>query len=128
MCVNHYVNSVHDVMECVLQTRSRVCKQVVCAFVALWLPHFGAGVFVCWYIGEEFYLFEFPNKGNRMPISMQEFGENSCMNEIFDGLKRKLSIPFFPTCYKLTASLTNPRAPGLVVDQLRKRPPLEARQ
>jgi hypothetical protein len=73
--------------------------------MALWLPlrkmclfaEFGARVFVRWYAREEF-SFEFPNHENRLPICMQEFGENSCMNEIIDGLKKQ-SIPLFLTCY-----------------------------
>lgn len=96
--MHHYVKNTKDVMNCVLQAGSTVYKQVLCAclfvFMALWLPltkmclfpQFGASVFVRWYAIEGFSL-EFPNQENRMPISMQEFGENSSMNERIDGLK-----------------------------------------
>jgi hypothetical protein len=63
-------------------------------------------------------LFEFPNQESRMPIVMQEFGENACMNVGFRTLKNIIKALTFSHFLQLTASLVNRQALGLVVDQL----------
>lgn len=117
-------------MKCVLRLGPEFANRY-CVLVC-WLPwrcayhltkmclfsQFGACVFVRWYAREEFSV-EFPNQENRMPVSMEEFGENSCMNERISGLKKNnQNIPLFSHLLQLTASLVNPRPLGLVVNQL----------